>query len=313
MSLCLSAGPDTRTSPPPSDFEAVAARRRQREEERDQALALARRSLRARVRPTRPCARTSCAAAPQRSRGRVPACRAQGLEPVEESGTEMELRLRWAEEARAEAEKRRAVREAALADARARGEGARLLVAPGPALALTAPSVSEHALRSPGDLDWRRRAGPGAAGAHGRPRAAHPVPRHLWPGDGQQQLRLAAQKAGGAPRGRRRCAARGAASRARRLSRHLDARRGRPLLQAPLLGAARRRRAAWRRLGRGAPAAEPRAPGRMPAGGQGLPEQPHCRQGAAPAGDGRLLRAAAGALGSQAVRTAHSPLSFAAL
>jgi hypothetical protein len=37
----------------------------------------------------------------------------------------MELRLRWAEEARAEAEKRRIAREQAIAEARARGDGTR--------------------------------------------------------------------------------------------------------------------------------------------------------------------------------------------
>jgi hypothetical protein len=55
---------------------------------------------------------------------------------------------------------------------------------------------SDHQGRPPRDLDRRRRAGPGVAGAHGRARAAHPLPRHLRPVHRQQQLSLAAQEAG---------------------------------------------------------------------------------------------------------------------
>lgn len=51
------------------------------------------------------------------------ACRAQGMAPVTESGTEMGLRIQWAEEARVEAGKRRALREQLMAEARERGEG----------------------------------------------------------------------------------------------------------------------------------------------------------------------------------------------
>jgi len=46
------------------------------------------------------------------------------MAPVTESGTEMSLRIQWAEEARVEAEKRRALREQLMAEARERGEGA---------------------------------------------------------------------------------------------------------------------------------------------------------------------------------------------
>ena len=63
-----------------------------------------------------------CGGGAQLTRG-VSAC-AQGLDPVAESTAELELRLRWAEETRLEAEKRRVAREQAIAEARARGDGA---------------------------------------------------------------------------------------------------------------------------------------------------------------------------------------------
>lgn len=129
---CSVSGADRR------DPEAAAQRRRQREEERENALMLARRSLRARVRDMVLSGCGGAAAQPLHGRParsspvagiadcvRVSSSRVQGLEPVAESTAEMELRLRWAEEARAEAEKRRIAREQAIAEARARGDGTR--------------------------------------------------------------------------------------------------------------------------------------------------------------------------------------------